>query len=86
MPDEEPGRLAALRAPNILDTPPDVAYDEIGELAAQICRCSIGYISFIDWKAAELTSEPSLALLNLRWSARHNVTKGQLDCERVIYC
>jgi adenylate cyclase len=48
MPENEPGRIAALRALDILDTPPEPAYDEIGELAAQFCRCAIGYISFID--------------------------------------
>ncbi len=48
VPANEPGRVAALRAFEILDTPPDVAYDDIGELAAQICQCPIGYISFID--------------------------------------
>ena len=48
MPANESGRVAALRALDILDTPPDLAYDEIGELAAQICKCPVGYISFID--------------------------------------
>ena len=28
--------------------PPDIAYDEIGELAAQMCQCPVAYISFID--------------------------------------
>jgi adenylate cyclase len=48
LPANEPGRIATLRAFDILDTPPDLAYDEIGELAAQICKCPVGYISFID--------------------------------------
>jgi len=48
LPANEPERVAALRALDILDTPPDPAYDEIGELAAQICGCPVGYISFID--------------------------------------
>jgi adenylate cyclase len=47
-PANEPQRLAALRALNILDTAPEIAYDEIAELAAQICGCPIGYISLID--------------------------------------
>ena len=47
-PANEPQRLAALRAFNILDTAPEIAYDEIAELAAQICGCPVGYISFID--------------------------------------
>ena len=48
VPVNETERLAAVRALNILDTAPDVAYDEIGELAAQICQCTVAYISFMD--------------------------------------
>ena len=48
IPANEPERLAALRALDILDSPPETAYDEIAELAAQICGCPIGYISFVD--------------------------------------
>ena len=47
-PINELQRLAALRALGILDTAPEIAYDEIAELAAQICGCPVGYISFID--------------------------------------
>src|SRR5262249_6181813 len=43
-----PDRLAAVHFLNILDTAPDIAYDEIGELAAQICQCPIAYISLMD--------------------------------------
>ncbi len=48
VPVNEPQRLAALRALDILDSPPETAYDEIAVLAAQICQCPIGYISFVD--------------------------------------
>ena len=48
IPANEPQRLAALRALDILDSPPEAAYDEIAVLAAQICECPVGYISFID--------------------------------------
>ena len=48
VPANEPERLKALRALDILDSPPEAAYDEIAVLAAQICGCPIGYISFID--------------------------------------
>lgn len=47
-PANEPERLAAVRALNILDTTPDIAYDEIGELAAQICQCPVAYIGVMD--------------------------------------
>ena len=48
IPANEPQRLDALHALDILDSAPEVAYDEIAELAAQICGCPVGYISFID--------------------------------------
>jgi adenylate cyclase len=48
IPANEPQRLAALRELDILDSAPEIAYDEIAELAAQICGCPGGYISFID--------------------------------------
>jgi class 3 adenylate cyclase len=49
-PANETGRLAALRALDIIDSAPETAYDEITELAAQICGCRVSYISFIDDK------------------------------------
>jgi adenylate cyclase len=48
IPANEPQRLAALRALDIVDSSPEIAYDEIAELAAQVCGCPIGYISFVD--------------------------------------
>jgi adenylate cyclase len=48
IPANEPERLAALRALDVLDTTPEIAYDEIVALAAQICACPAAYISFID--------------------------------------
>jgi adenylate cyclase len=47
-PANEAERLAAVRALNILGTVPEIAYDEIGELAAQICQCPVSYITFAD--------------------------------------
>jgi len=47
-PVNETERLAALHALDIVDSAPESAYDEIAELAAQICGCPIAYISFID--------------------------------------
>ena len=48
IPANEPERLNALRALDIVDSPPETAYDELAALAAQVCECPIGYISFID--------------------------------------
>ena len=47
-PANETERLAALHALDIVDSAPETAYDEISELAAQVCGCPISYISFID--------------------------------------
>jgi adenylate cyclase len=48
IPDNEPGRLAALRNYAILDTLPEAGFDEIAELAAQICGCPAALVSFVD--------------------------------------
>ena len=48
VPANETERVAALRALDIIDSAPETAYDEITELAAQICGCPVSYISFID--------------------------------------
>jgi adenylate cyclase len=69
IPGNEPQRLAALRALDILDSAPEIApeiaYDEIAELAAQICRCPVAYISFIDddrrWLKARYGLPPEMA-------------------------
>jgi hypothetical protein len=47
-PANETERLGAVRALNILDTAPEIAYDDIGELAAQICQCPVAYVSLMD--------------------------------------
>jgi len=64
MPPNEVERLIEVRALNILDTAPDIAYDEIGELAAQICQCPVAYISFMDddriWLKAKYGLPPDL--------------------------
>lgn len=64
IPANEIQRLGAVRGLEILDTAPDVAYDEIGELAAQICQCPVAYISIMDddrlWLKAKYGLPPDL--------------------------
>ncbi len=46
--DREPDRLAALRRYEILDTPPDRAFDRIVALTARLFAAPIAMISFVD--------------------------------------
>ena len=48
LPENEPERLATLRGLGILDTPPELAYDELSALAAHICQTPIALISLVD--------------------------------------
>ncbi|XHX79794.1 MAG: GAF domain-containing protein [Stenomitos frigidus ULC029] len=47
-PANEAGRLAALRRYNILDTPPEAAFDRITALAARLFNMPIALVSLID--------------------------------------
>jgi signal transduction histidine kinase/CheY-like chemotaxis protein/HPt (histidine-containing phosphotransfer) domain-containing protein len=48
LPENEGDRLAALRALAVLDTPPELAYDELTALAAYICQTPVALISLVD--------------------------------------
>lgn len=45
---EEPARLAALRAYDVLDTDSEAAFDEIVQLASEICDAPMSLISLVD--------------------------------------
>src|SRR5215470_8891489 len=47
-PANETRRLEALRAYQILDTPPEQSFDDLARLAAEVCETPIAFISFID--------------------------------------
>jgi adenylate cyclase len=61
-PANEADRLVALRSYAILDTGPELGYDEITELAAQICQCPVAVIGFVDetrdWKKSKYGLPP----------------------------
>jgi len=48
LPSNEPQRLAALREYRILDTAPELAYDALTGLAAQIAQCPVACIGIMD--------------------------------------
>ena len=47
-PENEEDRNEALRSYQIMDSGPDSAFEEINNIAAQICECPVAYISFIE--------------------------------------
>jgi class 3 adenylate cyclase len=47
MPENERDRLKALEAYDVIGTPPEVDFDEIAEMAGQICGCPISVINLI---------------------------------------
>ncbi|WP_162820232.1 bifunctional diguanylate cyclase/phosphodiesterase [Microvirga calopogonii] len=47
-PWEEVDRLAALQKYDILDTAPEIEFDSIAKIAAQVCDTPIAFISFLD--------------------------------------
>ena len=48
LPDNEAERLATLRDLDVLDTPPEVAFDELAALAADICQAPFALVSLVD--------------------------------------
>lgn len=48
LPANEPARLAALRAADILDTPPEPEFDDTARLAAQICGTPVALVTLVD--------------------------------------
>lgn len=48
LPSNEPQRLTALREYRIIDTAPELAYDDLTELAAQIAHCPVAAIGMMD--------------------------------------
>jgi PAS domain S-box-containing protein len=48
LPENEAGRLAALRSLDALDSTPEPAFDELTTLAASICQAPVALISLVD--------------------------------------
>lgn len=64
-PENESERIAAVETYQITDTPPEVSYDDIAELAAEICQCPVGMINIIadshEWLKAKYGLPPNLS-------------------------
>ncbi len=62
LPDNEPQRLTALHSYHILDTAPDLAFDEIADLAAEICETPIALVSLVDESRQWFKANPGLSV------------------------
>ncbi len=62
IPEIDAERVAALGTYNIMDSAPEPGYDDITELAAQICQCPVAIINLIDesrtWKKSTCGVSP----------------------------
>ncbi len=65
--DEETHRLAHIRRYEILDTPPEVAFDRIAALAADLFNAPIAIISFLDRDRLWFKSHHGLDKTEVRW-------------------
>ena len=48
IPPDEDARLKNLHEYNIMDTSPEIIFDEITELASEILQCPVSFIQFMD--------------------------------------
>ena len=60
VPANDADRVLALRNYQIMDSAPDLAYDDLTEVAAQLCQCPVALIGFIDESREWLKSKYGL--------------------------
>ncbi len=75
--DEETQRLAHVRRYEILDTPPEVAFDRIAALAADLFDAPIAIVSFLDRDRLWFKSHHGLDQTEVRWGAGTALTTLQ---------
>lgn len=63
IPANEAARLANLLQYNILDTAPEPDFDSLAELAAQVCHCSTGAITFMDQDRQWIKARQACAII-----------------------
>jgi diguanylate cyclase (GGDEF)-like protein/PAS domain S-box-containing protein len=61
-PQETAARLAALHSLGIMDTPPERAFDDMGQLAAQLCNAPVALVTFLDDRRQWFKSEIGVGL------------------------
>jgi two-component sensor histidine kinase len=79
----EADRLAALKRYEILDTPPEAAFDHVTALAAELFKAPISIISFLDGNRLWFKSHHGLDVAQISWApdAAGSVTELRLRRE-----
>lgn len=80
--DDEPGRLAALRRYNILDTEPEAEFDEIVALITSIFNISSAAINLIDFDRQ--WSKAAVGDFSERPSSQFNCARSEAFCDHTI--
>jgi adenylate cyclase len=67
VPENEVDRIAVVDSYQVANTPPEVSYDDIAELAAELCQCPVGMINIIadtnEWLKAKYGLPPNLSYI-----------------------
>ncbi|MDB6020724.1 MAG: domain S-box [Pedosphaera sp.] len=81
VPSNESERLAALRSYEVLDTPPEEAFDDLARLAAHICGTPVALVSLVDearqWFKARVGVEEEETDRSLAFCA-HGILEGDV--------
>ncbi len=81
LPSNELARLDALQQYQVLDTAPEATFDELTQLAAQICQTSMASLTFIDrerqWHKSNFGIEMNEVSRDVSFCA-HTVASGEL--------
>jgi PAS domain S-box-containing protein len=88
----EAARLEALRSYAVLDTPPEASFDDVTQLAAQLCAAPVSLISLVDearvWfksrlgmEALEVPRDPAFCARSLLRPELHIIPDTMLDAQ-----
>jgi signal transduction histidine kinase len=77
----DPERIAALHRLNLLDTPPDPAFDRLTRLAARILKTPIALVTLVDSRYQFFKSQTGLAEA---WASQRETPLSYTFCQHVV--
>ena len=78
---ENPARMAALRATDLLDSPPDQAFDRLTNLARRVLGVPVAAVSLVDNDRQFFKSSPGLPE---PWASRRQTPLSHSFCQHVV--